>query len=114
MTSEQREKCSCFHVSEHVGPDADRYAAEHLEKVEVDSINWTVEYRCPLYGKKWLQDMPYGMQHGGGPYRLRTFEKVCRDLRRELATVPTILADHQDAAGAARVLLERLGDCSGF
>jgi hypothetical protein len=60
VTNDQRDKCSCYHVSEHSGVDADRYATDHLEEVRTDSVNWLVEYRCPPYGKRWLRDQPWG------------------------------------------------------
>lgn len=70
MTSEaDRERCSCYYVSEHTGAEPDAYVREHLEEVRVDSDNWTIEYRCPLYGKRWLLDQPWGEMHGGGPHR---------------------------------------------
>lgn len=70
MTSEaDRERCSCYYVSEHTGAEPDAYVREHLEEVRVDSDNWTIEYRCPLYGKRWLLDQPWGEMHGGGLHR---------------------------------------------
>lgn len=109
---DQRAKCSCYYVAEHLGPDAERYAAEHLKEVRSHPVEWLVEYQCPLYGKRWLRDEPWGTGHGGGPYRLRTFEKVCRDLRSELGTVTALLSNDAEATAAAEVIRRRLGDCS--
>lgn len=112
VTDIQREKCTCYYVSEHVGVDADQYAAEHLEEVRTGSVYWLVEYRCPRYGKRWLRDQPWGDAHGGGPGRLRTFEKVCRDLRGELGAVTALLPDDADAEAAMVLIRDRLGDCT--
>ena len=114
MAEDQRDKCTCYYVSEHIGADADRYVAEHLEKVRIDSVHWVTEYRCPLYGKRWLQDEPRPSRHGGGPYRLRTMDLVCRDLRAALGTVASILGEDIDAQGAVALLGERLGDCASW
>ena len=112
---DERAKCSCYYVSEHIGPDADRYATEHLKHVRSHPFEWGLdEYQCPLYGKRWLRDEPWGTGHGGGPYRLRTFEQVCRDIRGELRKVTMLLGDDDEAAAAAAVIRSRLGDCSGY
>lgn len=108
MTDEERSKCSCFYVSEHLGEDAGRYAAEHLEQVRADPINWTVEYRCRSYGKRWLGDRPIGGT--GPPGRLRTFEKVRRDFRSELGIVGALLPDSEPVSEAIAFLRGQLDD----
>ncbi len=110
----EREKCSCYYVSEHTGSEADAYAREHLEEVRVDSGEWLVEYRCPLYGRRWLRDQPWGELHGGGPGRLRTFEKVCRDTQSALGTILALVPGDDDAAAAVSLLRSRLADCSAY
>ena len=109
-TDPERDACSCYYVDSHEGVEAENYVANHLEKVRTDSEMWTVEYRCPLYGKRWLQDQPWGEMHGGGPYRLRTAEKVRRDLRNALASVPFAIPDDDEAIQMARSLMEKAVD----
>jgi hypothetical protein len=53
------------------GNAAKDYAEAHLEEVEVDGVQWTITYRDPRDGSKWLMDYPHGELHGGGPPRLR-------------------------------------------
>jgi hypothetical protein len=53
------------------GRAAQDWADEHLEKVYVDVVRWTVEYRDPRDGSAWLLDYPDGHLEGGGPPRLR-------------------------------------------
>lgn len=108
---DQRSKCSCYFVSEHEGEAAKAYIAEHLEEVRVDSDRWTVEYRCPLYGKRWLSDQPWGEMHGGGPVRLRTFERVCRDVKNSLYAVHALLPAQGELDQHVQALLEALGPC---
>lgn len=109
--SDPRSECSCFNVSEHEGEEAKAYIANHLEKVAVDAERWTVEYRCPLYGKRWLSDQPWGEMHGGGPVRLRTFERVCREVKMSLHALHALVRPEGDTDDHARALLDALGDC---
>lgn len=109
--SDQWSKCSCYYVSEHEGEEAKAYVAEHLEKVRVDSERWTVEYRCPLYGKQWLSDQPWGEMHGGGPLRLRTFERVRRGVKMSLYAVSSLLPARPEADEHVQALLDSLGSC---
>jgi immunity protein 27 of polymorphic toxin system len=63
--------CQCGEVSELWDDAAKRYAAEHLEQVEVRANGWEVVYRCPVTGRLWLEDYPRSAEQGGGPMRLR-------------------------------------------
>lgn len=63
--------CRCEAVSLLSGDDARRYAAEHLEKIEVRADGWETLYRCPSTGRLWLKDYPRSAEQGGGPARLR-------------------------------------------
>lgn len=110
----ERDRCSCYYVSEHFGAEADAYVRDHLEEVRVDSEWWTIEYRCPLYSKRWLLDQPLGEMHGGGPHRLRTLEEVRADLRRSLTTVASLLPNDEEAPDAAKLLMEKTGDSDQF
>lgn len=51
-----------------------------------------------------------GEMHGGGPYRLRTAEKVRRDLRNALASIPFAIPDDDEASQMARSLMEKTLD----
>jgi hypothetical protein len=62
-------QCKTTHVLE--GNEAAAYADEHLVEVSVDSVNWTIDYVCPLTDIAWQKDYPHGELHGGGPPRLR-------------------------------------------
>ena len=107
----QRSKCSCYSVSEHEGEEARAYIAEHPEKFRVDADRWTVEYRRPLYEKRWLSDQPWGEMHGGEPLRLRTFERVCCEIKMSLYAVHALLADQRDADKHVQALLDALAPC---
>ena len=110
MSAADHPTCSCYYLDIHEGAEADRYIENHLEKVRADSETWTVEYRCPDHGKRWLRDQPWGEMHGGGLHRLRTIDRVRRDLRSALSTVPFAIPDDRDAAGLARSLMEKATD----
>lgn len=109
-TDPLREACSCFYTDLHEGAEAEDYIARHLEKVRTDSETWTIEYRCPLYDKRWIRDQPWGEMHGGGPYRLRTVDRVRRDLRNALATVSFAIPEDEEAARMARSLMAKAAD----
>ena len=112
---DERERCSCYCISEHTGADADAYVRDHLQEVRVDSQNWTIEYRCPLYGKRWLLDQPWGEMHGRGrAHRLRTFDEVRRDLRIALATVAALLPGDEEAARAVETLMQHTAGANRF
>ena len=64
-------RCACSSVFRLDGNEADTYANEHLIEVAVDSVEWTVTYRCPETGRRWLRDSPQSHLRGGGPPRLR-------------------------------------------
>ena len=51
-------KCACDSVFEPTGNEADEYGSEHLLKLEVDVVKWTVRYRCLNTGTTWLRDSP--------------------------------------------------------
>ena len=53
------------------GREAERYSREHLEKLDVDPLNWLVRYRCPDTGRLWIRDFPHGESQSGGRPRLR-------------------------------------------
>jgi hypothetical protein len=53
------------------GRAAQVFAEAHLEKIEVDVVEWTTTYRDPRDGSKWLMDYPHSELHAGGPPRLR-------------------------------------------
>ena len=38
--------CKCRAITELTGESANEYAREHLQKIAVNSVEWTVEYRC--------------------------------------------------------------------
>ena len=67
-------RCACGSLFRLEGNEADQYAGEHLEQLEVDVVNWTVRYRCPDTGRPWLRDSPQSHLHGGGPPRLRQLD----------------------------------------
>ena len=67
-------RCACDSLFELRGNEADQYAREHLDKITVDLVNWTVSYRCLDTGRLWLRDSPQGELHGGGPPRLRQLD----------------------------------------
>ena len=71
-------KCKCRDVTELWDEEAKQYADGHLEEVEVRADGWEVLYRCPVTGRKWLEDYPRSEEHGGGPLRLRQLEE-CED-----------------------------------
>ncbi len=77
----------------------------------MDSERWTVEYRCPLYGKRWLSDQPWAEMHGGGPLRLRTFEHVCREVKMSLYAINSLVPEHADTSAQVQALLDALGSC---
>jgi hypothetical protein len=53
------------------GRAAQVFAEAHLDKIEVDVVQWTTTYRDPRDGSEWLMDYPHGELQGGGPPRLR-------------------------------------------
>jgi len=67
--------CACGSLFELIGNEAGQYAREHLERLEVDVVNWTERYRCPDTGRRWLLDAPWSGLHGGGPPRLRQLDQ---------------------------------------
>ena len=56
---------------ELLGNAARDFADEHLEQVDKDLVNWTIEYRDRRDGSVWLMDYPHRELQGGGPPRLR-------------------------------------------
>lgn len=46
-----------------------------LEKISVDSENWTVTYRDPDDGRFWILSYPHSHMQGGGPPRLDLAKK---------------------------------------
>ncbi|MCV2393909.1 hypothetical protein OEB99_06290 [Actinotalea sp. M2MS4P-6] len=52
-------ECECGKRVELEGADAREYADRHLEKLEVDTAQWTVRYVCPETGRPWLMDYPH-------------------------------------------------------
>ena len=79
-------RCACDSLVELHGEEAARYLREHLEKLDVDPVNWLVRYRCPDTGRLWIRDFPRGESQGGGPPRLRqldqdgnSIDEPCRD-----------------------------------
>ena len=73
-------RCACGSLFELDGNEADQYAREHLDEIEVDVVNWTVRYRCPDTGRRWLGDSPHGYLHGGGPPRLRQLDAAAEPM----------------------------------
>ncbi len=67
-------ECECDKRVELEGPDAREYADGHLEKLEVDTAQWTVRYVCPQTGRPWLMDYPHSEYHGGGSPHLRQLQ----------------------------------------
>lgn len=68
-------RCACETLFELNDTAADDYAREHLEKLDVDLVNWTVRYRCPDTGRLWIRDFPHGELQAGGPPRLRQLDQ---------------------------------------
>ena len=64
-------RCACDSLVELHGDEAERYSREHVEKLDVDPLNWLVRYRCPDTGRLWIRDFPRGDPQAGGPPRLR-------------------------------------------
>lgn len=64
-------RCACESLFELEGNEAEIYAEEHLQKLEVDPVAWTKTYVCEATGRTWLMDFPRSEEHGGGPPRLR-------------------------------------------
>jgi hypothetical protein len=58
--------CKCKLISELDGEAANQYAREHLEKVAVNSVDWTIGYRCSETGIQFVMTFPDGGAHGGG------------------------------------------------
>ena len=46
------------------------FIEQHLTKVGVDPLNWTVEYRDKKTGVMYVLDYPHAEQQGGGEPRL--------------------------------------------
>jgi len=69
-------KCQCDTAIEFYGAMAQSYAESHLQKGYVDAENWLIEYVCPLTGKRWIMDYPYGELQGGGEPRLRIVSRT--------------------------------------
>jgi len=67
--------CVCRSVFELEGSAADRYAREHLERLDLDLVTWTVRYSCPDTGRRWVRDFPHGELQAGGPPRLRQLDQ---------------------------------------
>ena len=63
--------CRCEEVAELWDDEANAYADEHLEQVEVRASGWEILYRCPDTDRIWLEDYPHSGEHGGGSMRLR-------------------------------------------
>lgn len=66
--------CKCRAITELAGESANEYAREHLQKIAVNSVEWTIEYRCPETEVQFVMSYPNGGLHGGGPPRL---SKIC-------------------------------------
>jgi hypothetical protein len=58
-------RCACTSLVELTGDAASEYAREHLERLELDPLTWTVRYRCPATGRVWRRDLLPGTQHAG-------------------------------------------------
>ncbi len=69
-------RCACATLTILTGNEADLYANEHLQKVEVDAVNWTKRFKCPDTGESWLMDYPESHLQGGGSPRLRRLNEV--------------------------------------
>jgi Immunity protein 27 len=63
--------CECRDLAELNGSAAQDYARGHLDKLETDPVEWTIQYRCPETGAKWVMDHPHSELQGGGSPRLR-------------------------------------------
>jgi hypothetical protein len=53
------------------GNEAIAFAERNLRKLQVDGLNWEIQYEDPITGEKWLMDYPHSEAHGGGSPRLR-------------------------------------------
>lgn len=62
--------CRCKDIDQLDGTEAQEYASEHLQLVNVDVTRWVTEYVCPQTGRRWIESYPYPSAHGGGPPRL--------------------------------------------
>ena len=84
---------------------------DHLEAMPVESEPGTAEYRCPLFGKRWLLERDFNARI---PSRLRTFEVVARDLRYALFSVHTLMPADDEATRAAMTLRQKIDDADLF
>jgi len=67
--------CVCTTAVELTGDAAEAYVREHLERLELDPEDWSVRFRCPETGRRWVRDFPTGRPHSGGPPRLRRLDQ---------------------------------------
>jgi hypothetical protein len=67
-------RCACTTLTQLRGNAGDDYAREHLEELKVDLVEWTISYRCPETGRRWLRDFPHPELQAGGPPRLRQLD----------------------------------------
>jgi hypothetical protein len=63
--------CRCAELTELRGPEADRYADEHLCRVGSSPDGWEVTLECPATGIRWVMSWPDEHPHGGGLTHLR-------------------------------------------
>ena len=68
-------RCACLTLFRLTGNQAEDYAAEHLVEENVDPTAWTVTYRCPDTGRRWLRDSPDSHLQGGGPPTMRQLDE---------------------------------------
>lgn len=67
-------RCACATLTILTGNEADQYASEHLQKIDVDAANWTKRFTCTETGALWLMDYPESHLQGGGSPRLRRLD----------------------------------------
>jgi hypothetical protein len=101
-------ECVCGLPQTIQGAEARDYL-QHLRELRVDEERWLTTFECPRTGRRWLLDHPHSERHGGGPVRLRTFDQVCQDVKRELNAVRALVTG--DTAVLADRLNAELGDC---
>lgn len=65
----------------------------------------------PALRKAVVERSTVGEMHGGGPLRLRTFERVCREVKMSLYAVSSLLPARPEADEHVQALLDSLGSC---
>ena len=109
--SDERSRCRCYYSRYLKAAEAELYIETHLEEVGPIPGYWGSQYRCPLYGKRWLLT-PSDGKHVAV---LRTYGKVCDEAREALRQIGAVLLpDDAEVAEAVETLLSRIADRDQF